>query len=180
MNITIPAQRTTAYQKSYFPQSIKDWNNLDRKLKQAPSIENFKDKLKATSNQKPNPLYHHNNNRAAINQTRMRLGLSALSSQRCDYNHIDNPKCNFCSAKVEDPCHYFMTCPNFSVHRPELMINACAILFPYDIQVDFRARSFRNFFIKTILGGSTVLTLADNKQLMDICQKFIRDSQRFP
>jgi hypothetical protein len=180
MNITVPVQRTTTYQKSFFPQSIKDWNNLDNKLRQAPSIETFKDQLKATSNQKPNPLYHHNNNRAAIQQTRMRLGLSALSSQRFDYNHIDNPTCNFCNANMEDPCHYFMTCPSFSLHRPEFMINTCAILFLYDIEVDFTVRRFREYFIKTILGGSTVLTLEDNKKLMDICQIFIRESHRFP
>jgi hypothetical protein len=180
MNITVPFQRTTTYQKSYFPQTIKDWNNLDINFRQSPSIENFKDKIKATSNQKPNPLYHHNNSKAAINQTRMRLGLSALSSQRFNYKHIDDPKCNYCNARVEDPCHFFMTCPNFALHRPELMINACGILFKYDIQVDFRKQRFRNFFIETILGGSTVLTPADNKALMNLCQNYIRESQRFP
>jgi hypothetical protein len=180
MNITVPIQRTTTYQKSFFPQSIKDWNNLERKIRQSTSINNFKEKLKATSNQKPNPLYHHNNNKAAINQTRIRLGLSALSSQRFDYNHINTPKCNFCNAKVEDPCHYFMTCPTFALDRPKLIIKACEILFKYDIQVDFRTRRFRMFFIEAILGGSTVLTLADNQHLMEICQNYIRDTQRFP
>jgi hypothetical protein len=180
MNITIPVQRTTTYQKSFFPQSIKDWNNLDIKIRQAPSLENFKDTLKATSNQKPNPLYHHNNNRAAIQQTRMRLGLSALSSQRFEYNHIDTPKCNFCNANIEDPMHFFMTCPTFSLPRPEFMINACAIFFSYDIQVDFRLRRFREFFIESVLGGSSILSFTDNKKLMDICQNYIRETHRFP
>jgi hypothetical protein len=180
MNITTPIQKTTTYQKSFFPQSIKDWNNLDVELRQAPSIENFKEKLKSTSNQKPNPLYHHNNNRAAINQTRMRLGLSALSSQRFDYNHIDSPKCNFCNSNKEDPIHFFMTCPTFAVPRPELMINACEILSHYDIQVDFRRRRFRIFFTESLLSGSDILSLVDNKKLMDICQKYIRETKRFP
>jgi hypothetical protein len=180
MNITVPAQRTTTYQNSFFPNSIKDWNRLDINIRQATSIDNFKDILKSTSNNKPNPLYHHNNNNAAINQTRMRLGLSAISSQRFDYNHIDDPKCNYCNAKVEDPCHYFMTCPPFALYRPKLMIEACGILFQYDIHVDFRLRRFRKFFIESILGGSKVLSLADNIKLMEICQTFIRESKRFP
>jgi hypothetical protein len=60
------------------------------------------------------------------------------------------------------------------------MINACGILFKYDIQVDFRIRRFRIFFIEAILGGSPVLTHADNKTLMDLCQNYINKSQRFP
>jgi hypothetical protein len=149
-------------------------------IRQATTIDNFKDKIKATSNHKPNPLYHHNNNNAAINQTRMRLGLSAISSQRFDYKHIDDPKCNYCNAKVEDPCHYFMTCPPFALYRPKLMIEACGILFQYDIQVDFRLRRFRKLFIEAILGGSRVLSLADNIKLMEICQTYIRETRRFP
>jgi hypothetical protein len=180
MNITVPSQRTTTYQNSFYPQSIKDWNNLDKKFRQAPSINNFKDKLKATSNQKSNPLYHHNNNKAAINQTRMRLGLSALSSQRHDYKHIDDPKCRSCNGAKEDTTHYFMTCPTYALPRPNLMISACAILYTYNIQVDFLNRRFRKFFVKALLGGSDVLTEIDNHKMIELCQTFIRESKRFP
>jgi hypothetical protein len=180
MNITVPNQRTTTYQKSFFPQSIKDWNNLNKNFRQATSIDSFKDKLKATSNQKSNPLYHHNNNNAAINQTRMRLGLSALSFQRYEYKHIDDPKCRTCNAGIEDPVHYFMTCPTYVLPRPALMINACAILFTYDIKVDFRLKRFRKFLVKTLLGGSDVLIATDNHKMMELCQDFIRESKRFP
>jgi hypothetical protein len=180
MNITVPPQRTTTYQKSFFPQSINDWNVLDLNIRNSTSITNFKDKQKTTSLHKPNPLYHHNSNNSAINQTRMRLGLSALSSHRHDYNHIDDPKCRSCSAKTEDTIHYFLICPTYSNARPMLMLNACAIIFKYQINVNFTDKRFCTFFVNTLLKGSMLLTLEDNKAIMKICQTFIRESHRFP
>ena len=38
--------RTSLFQNSFFPQTIKDWNNLDLEVHQAPSILSFKSKLK--------------------------------------------------------------------------------------------------------------------------------------
>jgi hypothetical protein len=180
MNITVPAQRTTTYQNSFIPQSIKDWNNLDLTLRNNPSIENFKEKQKATSSHKSNPLYHHSNNKASINQTRMRLGLSALSSQRFDYKHIDDPKCRFCNGKVEDTVHFFLICPSFALVRPNLMQNAVDILFKYPIDVNFTNKRFCKFFVDTLLQGSMLLAFDDNKEMMSLGQRYIRESHRFP
>jgi len=38
--------RTSSFQNSFFPQTIKDWNNLELEVQQAPSIYSFKSKLK--------------------------------------------------------------------------------------------------------------------------------------
>ena len=91
-NITTPAQRTTTYQMSFIPESIRDWNKLDVLTKSVTSIESFKYKLKTKIGYKPNPLFYHNNSKTAINQSRIRMGLSALSSQRFNYKHIDSLK----------------------------------------------------------------------------------------
>jgi hypothetical protein len=117
MNITTPQQRTATYQNSFFPQTIKDWNNLDRASRTLPSIGSFKEFLRKSTGLNTNKLFHHDSSKAAISQTRMRLGLSGLSSHRHDYNHINNPKCLTCSAKKEDPTHYFLLCPTFATHR---------------------------------------------------------------
>jgi hypothetical protein len=96
MNISTPQQRTSTYQNSFFPKTIKDWNNLDTAVRFLPSVDSFKDHLKKSISPKINKLYHHDCNKAAISQTRMRLGLSGLSSHRHDYNHrgpnLDNVK----------------------------------------------------------------------------------------
>jgi hypothetical protein len=180
MNITVPPQCTTTYQNSFFPQSINDWNLLNINLRNSTSIDNFKDKQKATSTHKPNPLYHHNSSNAAINQTRIRLGLSALSSQRHDYNHIDDPKCRTCNGKVEDPIHYFLICPTYATARPNMMQNACRIIFKYQINVDFTKKQFCKFFVDTLTQGSDMITFEDNREMIKIGQTFICESHRFP
>jgi hypothetical protein len=179
MNITIPPLRTTSYQKSFLPQTITDWNNLEDNIKKLPSIDSFKDKLKKSSSPKPNPLFHHDCSKAAINHTRIRLGLSGLCSHRYNYNHIHDPKCPTCDAKCEDPTHYFLTCPTYSTQRHNFLIDICEILIANDIEVDFRRRPFLTFFINTILKGSQELTLQENQRILKLPKSYILDSHRF-
>jgi hypothetical protein len=180
MNISTPPQRTSTYQNSFFPKTIKDWNNLDRAVRLLPSVDSFKDHLKKTISPKINKLYHHDCNKAAISQTRMRLGLSGLSSHRHDYNHINDPKCPTCAAKSEDPLHYFLLCPTYARQRPSLITETCNILLLHGIQVDFLSKPFRDFYIKTLLKGSDLFNLTTNKNIFELVQVFIRESQRFP
>ena len=172
--------KTTTYQKSFFPQSIKDWNNLTPNQRNCPSISSFKDNLRKKLGLKANPLLKNNSNKTTINHTRIRLGLSGLSSQRCDYNHIKDPKCPTCGAKTEDPQYYFLLCPTYNGLRPIFLQKTCDILTENDIQIDFHRRPFRNFFINTILNGSPLLDEMNNKKIIELCQAFIRESKRFP
>ena len=178
-NITVPPQRTTTYQNSFCPQTIKDWNNLNLPIRHSPSIQNFKENLKKSSEAKTNKLYLHDSSKAAINQMRMRLGLSGLSSHHHNYKHIEKPTCPTCGAKTEDPTHYFVLCPTFAGPRPNLLQETCDILFSYNIQVDFTLRTFCEFFIKTLLEGSRTLTLDDNRKIFKLTQNFIQQSHRF-
>jgi hypothetical protein len=118
MNITVPPTKTTTYQRSYFPASVKNWNGLNQKVREIKTIDTFKDYLKKDSGYVTNKLYHKFSNKSAINHTRIRLGLSGLGSQRHDYNHIDNPRCLKCNAPMEDPLHFFLICPHFASYVP--------------------------------------------------------------
>ena len=115
MNISTPQVRTTTYQSSFFPASIKDWNDLDLEARNSVSIEAFKEYQKKNSGYKTKRLFSRYSNKAAVNHTRIRLGLSGLASQRHDYNHIDDPKCQTCHARCEDPAHYFLLCPSYEL-----------------------------------------------------------------
>ena len=180
MNITTPQQRTSTYQNSFFPQTIKDWNNLDILTRNATSIQSFKDSIKKATGYRVNKLYHHDSSKAAISQTRMRLGLSGLSAHRHHYKHIDNPKCPTCGAKTENPTHFFLLCPTFAAHRPTLITESCDIFQKYGVIIDFRERRFREYFILTLLNGSPSMTLRDNKSIFTLVQSFIHHSHRFP
>jgi hypothetical protein len=157
MNISTPQIRTSAYQKSFYPQTITDWNQLDQETREIRSINTFKELQITKCGFKTNKLYQDNSTKAAINHTRIRLGLSGLSSQRCDYNHIDNPKCNYCNSPREDPIHYFLLCPTFAAFRTDLLRDTCQILRDSHIEVDFLTNRSRNDFIDIILRGSDLL-----------------------
>ena len=65
-------------------------------------------------------LYSRFLGKAAVNHTRMRLGLSALNSQRYKYNIVPSPSCERCGASKEDPYHIFFVCPAYAVPRQTL------------------------------------------------------------
>jgi hypothetical protein len=180
-NITTPQSKTTTFQKSFLPQTIEDWNNLDMEMRNIKTIETFKDNQKKGCPYKINKLYHQYPSKAVINQTRMRLGLSGISAQRFDYNHIDNPKCPLCPARCEDLAHYFLTCPAHAAHRDEFMRETCHILHSIEnFEIEFRSQRFRNLFINIILKGTSLLSEIDNKRIFEITQRYITNSQRFP
>jgi hypothetical protein len=182
MNISAPQIRTTSYQKSFFPQSIRDWNGLDLKLRNATSIDSFKDCQKKEINlkYKTNPLFHHNNSKEAINHTRIRLGLSGLASQRFDYNHIDNPKCTRCSEKIEDPIHFFLLCPVYENAKTELIQNVCEVLHQNDILIDLRAPNLGEEFVEMLLRGTPLLDEVENAKVLLLAQTYIKETKRFP
>jgi hypothetical protein len=165
MNITVPQNKTTKYQISFFPATVTNWNELDRKFREVKTIDTFKDHLKNKSGFTTNKLYQKFSNSAAINQTRIRLGLSGLASQRHDYNHIDDPRCVKCNARSEDPQHYFLICPHYARHRDDFLTAICDILYSNDIEVNFLRAQFRKFLISTILRGSLLLTADENIQV---------------
>jgi hypothetical protein len=180
-NITTPQSKTTTFQNFFYPQSIDDWNELDKETQSVKMIETFKDYQKKNCGYKTNSLYHQYPSKAVTNHTRLRLGLSGLSFHRCDYNHIDNPKCPLCPSRCEDPVHYFLTCPAHVAHRDEFMRDVCQILYSIDdFRVDFRSQRFRNQFIDIILKGTNLLNEANNRKIFDITQSDIKYSQRFP
>jgi hypothetical protein len=179
VNVTMPQVRTTTYQKSFFPQTINDWNELGRTTREVRSLSTFKEKIKLTAGYELNSLYQKSNGKAAVNQTRMRLGLSGLSSQRYDYNHIKDPKCQSCNSKTEDPVHFFLLCPTHTIHRGVFLEGICDILRGKGIKVDFNKSRFRKLLIDIILKGSKTLTEDENKQIFLKTQMYIKNTKRF-
>jgi hypothetical protein len=65
LDITTFQTRTTTYQKSFFPQSVKDWNGLDKILRATNTLDTFKDHQKKNAGYKTNKLFHHRSNASA-------------------------------------------------------------------------------------------------------------------
>ena len=179
MDITTPKVRTTTYQRSFFPNSIKEWNELKLTARNSVSIEAFKEYQKKNSGFKSNKLFSRYSGRAAVNHTRIRLGLSGLASQRHDYNHIDDPRCLTCNATCEDPIHYFLLCPTYEISRADFLEEICQILHENNIAVDFNSNLFIKAFIDMILHGTSLLNETINADIFKITQSYICNTNRF-
>ena len=74
----------------------------------------------------------------------MRLGLSALKSQRYKCNMVPSPSCERCGAPKEDPYHIFFVCPVYAVPRQILTQDLNCIL---SVDIVQNKKTSWNYFI---------------------------------
>ena len=175
MSLPTPSARLSCVRNSFLNSSIKSWNSLDKIIRSSPSYFSFKSKLlkRSKSNSHFNPiLYSHFLGKAAVNHTRMRLGLSALNSQRYKYNMVPSPSCERCGAPQEDPYHIFFVCPAYAVPRQTLTQDLNRIL-----SVDIVQNKKQVEII--LLYGSEILDHHTNLILFTTLHDFIYSCGRF-
>ena len=76
---------------------------------------------------------------------------------------INSPRC-MCGHGYEDPNHYFLECPVFHLNRVALLLELAR---------------FQPIDIDRLLYGDSDLPIADNLNIFEAVQKFIRDTGRF-
>ena len=175
MSLPTPSARLSCVRNSFLNSSIKSWNSLDKIIRSSPSYFSFKSKLlkRSKSNSHFNPiLYSRFLGKAAVNHTRMRLGLSALNSQRYKYNMVPSPSCKRCGAPQEDPYHIFFVCPAYAVPRQTLTQDLNRIL-----SVDIVQNKKQVEII--LLYGSEILDHHTNLILFTTLHDFIYSCGRF-
>jgi hypothetical protein len=96
-------------QQSFFSSTTKLWNLLDLRMRQLPTFESFKYKLKQHyfKNAKPPSYYNVGNRYLNILQTRIRNNCSALHSDLFHANLIHNPSCS-CGYSTENVDHFIV------------------------------------------------------------------------
>jgi hypothetical protein len=152
---------------------------LDRELARERAVNTqLEYKLKKTKPKKIK-LYSKFNGKNAINHTRIRLGLSGLKSQRCDYNHVDNRRCDFCGAKKDDAMHYLLQCSVFTTMRNTLLNSVINLYESKSIALDLRRTIVQKELVKNMLCGDPRLSEAENVDLFGMVQQFIGSSKRF-
>ena len=174
-SLPTPSARLSCVRNSFLNSSIKSWNSLDKIIRSSPSYFSFKSKLlkRSKSNSHFNPkLYSRFLGKAAVNHTRMRLGLSALNSQRYKYNMVPSPSCERCGAPQEDPYHIFFVCPAYAVPRQTLAQDLNRIL-----SVDIVQNKKQVEII--LLYGSEILDHHTNLILFTTLHDFIYSCGRF-
>lgn len=154
--------RNDYYLKSFFPQTVRDWNAIPIDIRKIVDHEKFKEAL-LNKHQCTNKLYSHGQRKFNILHARIRMGCSSLNAHLYNYHVIDSPACE-CGAPSEDQFHYFLECRKFIVQRDLLITSITAI---------------SNYTIATLLYGNNNCTIEENKTIFDIVHRYIKDTNRF-
>ena len=123
-----PRTRTSAFQNSFLPATLTDWNRLDNDLKSSESIDSFTNMLNKDSIKVP--LWFYSGDRFhSIMHARMRMLCSLLNDHLYSLAHvIDSPSC-LCGAQRETNKHFLFECPLYVIERNEMLLNLVSIEF---------------------------------------------------
>ena len=171
--LSVPYASTSKFANSYIIKTTKDWNELDISLRNSPSLNVFKQRIKVRK--KTNSHGSHLTGRSVIHHTRIRLGLSPLRYHLYQFNIIDSPLCENCNIEMETTIHYFLHCPAYSHARTRLLCSLTEIL-PFDV---LRNLQDECNLTDCILFGSDMLDNQTNRNIFECALHFISETKRF-
>jgi hypothetical protein len=158
--------RLNLYANSFFPRTVKDWNDLDRERKNLPSIGAFKANHRRRLPIR-NALYYFGGRLEASIHARLRIKNSPLKDDLCNELHvIDSPLCPCGTGEIENAKHFFFKCSLYDNQRAVLVQN----LLPYTIS----EREFMH-----LLNGIPHADHLTNTHIFSAVHQYIRETKRF-
>jgi hypothetical protein len=162
-DLQIPYSRVNVHKNSFLPATVEEWNSLDSKIKESPSISAFKRAL-SKCKKKPPPHFYAGNRHDSAHHCRMRLGCSALKYDLCmELKVIPSSTCA-CGGGPENANHYLYECPIYATQRTSMMENLYKI---------------GKFNLAILLSGSDTYSNATNCKIFQCVQNFIMETKRF-
>ena len=166
--------RTERFRQSFFPYCITQWNNLDSRLRDLPSISRFKRAMFEFLRPKASPTFRIQNYSGLVLLTRLRVGFSHLREHKFRHGFLDtlDPFCSCRTNSIEDTIHFLLHCSNFSNERLVLFDNLRAMnisLFPLTPQT----------LCKILLFGDSGFHVNTNHDILNHVITFISDTDRF-
>ena len=166
--------RTERFRNTFFPYCISQWNTLDSRIRDLPSISSFKRAIFEFLRPKPSSVFGVQNNKGVVFLNRLRVGFSHLNEHKFRHGFLDtlDPFCACRTNTIENTQHYLLHCSISSRERLSLFNN----LQTLDI----------NFFplntpklCRLLLFGDENLNLLTNRAILTFVIHFICESNRF-
>ena len=151
--------RTELFAKSFYPSTIRAWNDLPESTKNENSLSTFKRLLNSATN-KPPPYYYYGDRNRQILHTQLILECSSLNDHLFKKSITDNPNCS-CGAR-ETSDHFLLKCVNYDLQRLRYLND-----LPCRIST------------KTLLYGSSELSYEQNCTIFDKVHSYIIATKRF-
>jgi exonuclease III len=168
------------YRRSFFPVAVNLWNELEKDIILCNSLSGFKCLLKKQMFKNVNKLFSLSNGRAAVQHTRLRLGLSGLNSHRFMFHFIAHSYCPKCGFENENIEHYFFYCPWYAAQR-ETLYNTLDVIYVDHVKPhrQLSTRTFVNKCVKILLNGDCLLKFPENQAIFSAIHKYIKETKRF-
>ena len=161
------------FNTSFFPNTLKIWNNLKREI-QYKDVDEFKICIKKEI--KP-PRYKHFSHGSKLGNTfltQIRVGRSKLNQHKFTIGLSDSPEC-LCHYKSESPEHYLLHCFLYSPER-QIMFSLIEHYVPKFSTLNNKKK------LELLLTGINIENeefLPLNKTLSKTVQNFILSTKRF-
>lgn len=158
-DIRNPRANTNLFFNSFFPSTIRAWNNLSDDIKNSTSVSSFKYHLNRNGITPPK-YFNAGSRKGQILHARLRMECSSLNSHLYKKNIVLSPSCT-CGG-FESTYHYLFKCQNYSRERN--------IHLPPNLH---------NFNTKQLLFGRDDMSSTENEQLFIQVQNYIIATKRF-
>ena len=167
--------KTKRYSGSFYPHSIKTWNEIGPLLRETISVSIFKTNILRLIRPPKKEIFQVHDPLGVKIIFQLRVGLSPLKSHKKKHNFRDTPSdlCDCCNGS-ETSEHYFLKCKNFNTERRDLMLSINPLLIAKNLLLlnDFAK-------VKLLLYGHEFFTNAENKITLEATIRYIYDTERF-
>ena len=165
--------RTKRFLVSFFPSTIKLWNNLDLETKKSKSLPIFKKSLLKKIRPKKKDYFGIDDKDGTRLITLLRLGLSPLKKHKFDHNFKDtvSPVC-LTGDGIENTEHFLLLCSSYAIARTNLLQRVSS-LSNMNINVLPRKR-----IVDILLYGDKSLTSDINQLILKESISYIKSTGR--
>jgi hypothetical protein len=180
--------RLKTYELSYFPSTIKLWDELPLNVSSSHTISEFKKGLGVHMCVVPDDhfvhsyLFYHCCGYYGRILNQIRYELSPLRSHLFTYNISDNPMCPSCYDSVETTRHYFIECKSYEISRNNLIFTLNVLFNRHNIECDI---TNSDNLLRTILLGTECNNFENslaneiNKIIFNAVVCYMSESKRF-
>jgi len=168
-----PLARTERYSNSFFPFTIKSWENLDNEAKSKSSAQSFKKYIEGFIRPPGHSFFRLQDKFGVKLLTKIRVSFSDLRDHR--FNHNFNCNSPICSCGIEDETsvHFFLRCPRYHIQRSVLLSEISEI-----INSDVTVLPDEHLY-HILVYGSNVYNFVSNRLIITETLRYIRNSGRF-
>jgi len=166
--------RTERFRNTFFPYCISQWNNLDSRIRNLPSVSTFKKAIFQFIKPKPSPVFGAHDNKGVVLLNRLRLGFSHLNEHKFRHGFRDtlDPFCACRTNSIEDSQHFLLHCSMYS-HARYLLFNKLQAL-----DLNIYPLSPPKLF-NLLLYGNPNLVFDINNSILNFTIEYIFATERF-